>query len=123
MRIYLKIDKKALKLLAICVLSIYYCVFFIPNSLSHSWPHHFNENNSVISGEFSVTTCLVSLPARLSISSHSLNKLSKLTLFKESAIVSSLSMALFCIIVMQIERPTLYLAKISSCYSLAPPVA
>jgi len=122
MSVYLKIDNKTLKLLTIFILSIYCCVFFIPNSLSHSWPHHFNENNSVISGEFGVTTCLVSLPARLSISSHSLNKLSKLTLFKEFAIVSSLSMTLFCIIVMQIERSILYLTKISSCYSLAPPI-
>ena len=122
MSIYLKLDNKVIKLLTACVLSIYCCVFFIPNSLSHSWPQNFNENNSVISGEFGVTACLVLLPARLSISSHSLNKISKLALFKESTIISSLSIALFCIIVMQNERPTLYLANISSCYSLAPPI-
>ncbi len=122
MSIYLKGGNKVIKLLTACVLSIYCCVFFIPNSLSHSWPQNFNENNSVISGEFGVTACLVSLPARQSISSHSLNKLSKLTLFKEFAIISSLSIVLFCIIVMQIKRLTLYLDKLSSCYSLAPPI-
>jgi len=119
--IYFRIDSRVLKSLALGVLVVYCSLFFLPNS--HLQPSSYHPNNNVaISEVFGFPAYLFSSPTRPSISSYSLNKPSKLILFKEFAAVYSLSIALYCII-MPIESVTLYLSRASSHYSLAPPIA
>ena len=91
---YLRIDARALKLLAICVLFIYCSMFFLPDSFLHKL-YHRNVNNSELSEVFDFLTHLFLSPARINISSYSLCKFSKLTLFKEAGIVYTLSILLF----------------------------
>jgi hypothetical protein len=120
---YFKINTKstALKPLAIFVLFIYCSLVLSLNPLPHSYSWDLNKN-PIISGVCSSSVYLLSSPVRLSISSYSLNKLSKLTLFKKSATTQIFSIAPLYLIT-PIEHLTTYLTKISSCHSLAPPKA
>ena len=118
---YLRIDNRTLKLLTICVLFIYCSLFFLPNSFLHTL-YNRNVNNAKLSEAFDFSTYLCLLPARIDISNYSLCKFSKLTLFKEAGIIYTLSIVLFCLVT-SVECITLYLARLSSCYSLAPPTA
>ena len=119
--IYFRIDGRVLKSLAIGVLVVYCSMFFLPNSVLQLSSYHPN-NSVVISEIFGFSAYLFSSPIRPSISSYSLNKPSKLILFKELAAVYPLSVVLYCIIT-PIESVTLYLSRASSHYSLAPPIA